>query len=336
MNNGRDLVSVIVPAYNAQRHIEATLDTILRQSYRPIEIIIIDDGSTDSTVQVVNKFNRILKNAAGICIKLLAQPNKGPSAARNKGIAGADGKYIALLDVDDNWHSEKLKKQVDLLELCLDLDIVVTNGRVVRKIGDQQEIFTLYEKENLDRDFFGHEYRVLQPYMKLLKINFIPTSSFLSKKSCFRGDCQFTESRRHAEDWELWLRLAKRHNFGYIPEPCMTKTEDGKGLSANQDKMIISQIQILNIILPECENYYVYGITNKWLKNHLRKTYKWAGYHFFKKRNYKFAFRYLLTSLKYGVELRILGYIGLAIWGTLFSNSLKKRRISEKEVMKEY
>jgi glycosyltransferase involved in cell wall biosynthesis len=111
MKGSRALVSVVVPSYNASRYIRETLESVLAQTYRNFEVIVIDDGSTDHTPEIVAEYAR-----ADSRIRLVSQPNSGVGAARNRGIAEASGIFIAPLDADDVWYPQKLEKQVESLE----------------------------------------------------------------------------------------------------------------------------------------------------------------------------------------------------------------------------
>ncbi len=105
------LVSVIVPSYNASRYISETLESVLSQTYRNFEVIVVDDGSKDNTPDIVADYARRDSR-----IRLVNQPNSGCGAARNRGIAEASGEFIAPLDADDVWYPQKLEKQVASLE----------------------------------------------------------------------------------------------------------------------------------------------------------------------------------------------------------------------------
>ncbi|HPP08870.1 MAG TPA: glycosyltransferase family A protein, partial [bacterium] len=113
-------VSVIVPVYNAERFIGETLRSVLCQTYKDIEVIVVDDGSTDHSVEVIKKYNdpRIM---------LIRQQNRGVSAARNTGIKSSNGKFIALLDHDDLWLAEKIEKQMILFEKNPDVALVYSD-----------------------------------------------------------------------------------------------------------------------------------------------------------------------------------------------------------------
>lgn len=115
------LISCIVPVFNGERYLGETLDSILAQSYRPLEIIIVDDGSTDGTAAVANSY--------GQSIRYLWQPNCGEAAARDQGLKIAQGELIAFLDADDLWHPEKLTRQSARLRERPEIDLCFTSFR---------------------------------------------------------------------------------------------------------------------------------------------------------------------------------------------------------------
>jgi glycosyltransferase involved in cell wall biosynthesis len=113
------LISCVVPVYNGERYLREALESIFAQTYLPLEVIVVDDGSTDNTPQVVGRF----KN----CIRYLEQSNRGPSATRNLGVSAARGDFVAFLDPDDLWHPEKLARQMARFKARPELDLCVTH-----------------------------------------------------------------------------------------------------------------------------------------------------------------------------------------------------------------
>jgi glycosyltransferase involved in cell wall biosynthesis len=114
-------VSCVVPAFNSAAYLDAALDSIFAQTYRPIEVIVVDDGSTDGTLDLVRRRSRR--------INLLRQHNQGPAATRNLGLRAATGEYVAFLDADDLWLPEKLRKQMARFAARPDLAISVTQAQ---------------------------------------------------------------------------------------------------------------------------------------------------------------------------------------------------------------
>ena len=110
-----DLISCIVPVFNGERYLAEALDSILAQTWRPLEVIVVDDGSTDGSAAVVAKY--------GAQVSYVYQANAGPAAARNRGLDAAAGEFIAFLDADDLWHKEKLARQMARFKARPELDV---------------------------------------------------------------------------------------------------------------------------------------------------------------------------------------------------------------------
>lgn len=195
------MVSVIIPVYNGELYIGQAIESILSQSYKNTEIIVVDDGSTDNSAKIIKEFEQV---------KYIYQPNSGPSAARNRGIAASKGKYIAFLDSDDMYREDKIEKQVRALEQDHNADVVYNDCQVVDK--DLNYINTLRSEGiyNNERDFLC--------ILLFRQIIPIPPSIMLRRR-CFEEGFLYNEKYKHAEDYELILRLAERYKFAYIPEP---------------------------------------------------------------------------------------------------------------------
>jgi glycosyltransferase involved in cell wall biosynthesis len=315
------LVSVIIPAYNSEKYIAEALDSVFAQTYRPIEVIVVDDGSTDGTADVVKKCQErfIGSNGfAGSTIKTGAanktsltyfyQKNSGPSVARNAGIKAARGEYVAFLDADDAWTDDKLEKQVALLQDHPDLDVVFTNVKT-RKVKDGRVTeFELFEENRLGRDFFGHEYRVLHPLEKLLKLNFMLTPAIVTRRRCFERGFLFDERKRYAEDWELWLKMALFFNFGYLSDVCVKVIDEADGLSANKPGMILSAVKVLEDFLEENREEVYSRISQRTISSVLKDFYKWKGYALLLNGDAKPARKMFRKSLHESADVRTIIY----------------------------
>lgn len=188
MNKG--LVSIIIPAWNSENYIKESIDSALSQTYKNIEIIVIDDGSTDNTKKVINDYIKSRK------IYYIFQPNKGLAGARNTGILSAKGEYIALLDSDDLFLPKKIQKQVEALEKNPDFSVCYCD--------------LLHFTEREPRQFFHHRYSYPSGNLfgELLKKQFINPLTVIIKKTVFDTYGIFDENLKRSEDWELWLRFA--------------------------------------------------------------------------------------------------------------------------------
>lgn len=180
-------ISIIMPAYNAARSIENAIRSVVRQTFPGWELIIIDDGSSDNTVEIVRQMsvrdNRI--------VLYENRNNLGVSVTRNRGLDVATGNYIAFLDSDDIWQKDKLKRQLTLLQQT-NADLCYTAYEVMRKNGTLTALYQVPKSIH---------------YIELLKENVIGCSTVLLKRSCL-GSYRFETAFFH-EDYALWLQLLK-------------------------------------------------------------------------------------------------------------------------------
>jgi len=195
-------VSVIIPAYNAERHIGEALASIRAQTLPAVEILVVDDGSTDGTVEAVERAG------AGLDVTLIRQANAGPAAARNHGIRRARGRYCAFLDADDTMLPERLAAQKALFDADAALGLVHTDLMIFDDTG------IIHHTRRAFSEPCGGT--VLD---RLLLDNFITTSTVMAPKACLIDAGLFGEARRVSEDFELWLRMVARWKVGYIDRP---------------------------------------------------------------------------------------------------------------------
>lgn len=141
---GTALVSVIIPCYNAARYIEQTIQSVLDQSYQNFEIIVVNDGSTDDSLTLIKKYTNIPN------LTCIDKPNGGVSSARNEGLKRARGKYIALLDADDVWLKDNLKRKIEILETNPDLLFVYSDMIEFYENGSSQTVLGFHTNEFTD------------------------------------------------------------------------------------------------------------------------------------------------------------------------------------------
>ena len=174
------LVSCIVPVFNGEAYLDEALRSILAQTYRPLEVLAVDDGSTDGTAALIARY--------GDEVRSFRQPNAGPAAARNRGLGEARGDLVAFLDADDLWHPEKLARQVARFRARPELDLSVTCI---------QNFWVLELREEAER-LRGH--RLAEPAPGYVA----PT--MLARRGLFRTVGLFDESWRHVHDTEWFVR----------------------------------------------------------------------------------------------------------------------------------
>ncbi|MBP5156273.1 MAG: glycosyltransferase [Treponema sp.] len=200
--NEKNLVSVVIPTYNRAYCIRRSMDSVLGQTYGNLELIVVDDGSTDGTEDAV----RSCTDARVRYIRL--EKNGGPSRARNEGIRLARGEFVAFHDSDDVWHPEKLEKQLKLMEEDPECQLVFCKYRVHGKtVSDvpQEDVF----------DLSGTEHGMLDV---LIRENKIGTPTMLLRRSALDAAGTFDEKLRTMEDWDLALRIARQGKISFLPE----------------------------------------------------------------------------------------------------------------------
>jgi glycosyltransferase involved in cell wall biosynthesis len=199
-------VSVIIPTLNSGRYVGAAIDSVLKQSVPVCEILVVDGGSTDGTQNLVREKSEL--------VRVLPQEGRGRAGARNTGFRRTAGDFIALLDSDDLWVADKLAAQLIFLGEHPEVEFVFGDMANFSggESGDLPEI--LDEKVH---DYLRHNpvnpARMLEC---LLKVNFIPTSSVLFKKSCLQSVGLMNEEFIHCEDYEYWLRFAENSRMGFV------------------------------------------------------------------------------------------------------------------------
>ena len=194
-------LSVVIPTYNRYTLLKRAIESLLAQTYSVDEIIVVDDGSMDNTHHIQKDFPNII---------YMYQKNRGVSAARNVGIKKAKNEWIAFLDSDDEWHKEKLQKQVEFHQ-------------------DNPEILMSYTAERWIRD--GSVMKIPKKYRKIGKDAFVENlsycniapSSVMMHKKLFETVGYFDENLSVCEDYDLWLRVALNSSIALLNEPLMIK-----------------------------------------------------------------------------------------------------------------
>jgi glycosyltransferase involved in cell wall biosynthesis len=193
-------VSVIIPTYNRAKLISEAVESVLRQTYKPYEIIVVDDGSTDNTEEVLKKYEGK--------ITYLRQRNSGPSRTRNNGIRAATGELIGFLDSDDIWLPQKLEAQVKFQAGKRDVGLVASAYYRHDIVLDTQTI------ERQKTSTLGE-----LTFADFLVKNRIATPTVLARKECFDRLGMFNERYIFAEDYDMWLRIARNYRVLYVTEP---------------------------------------------------------------------------------------------------------------------
>lgn len=212
-------VSVIIPTYNSASFIVDAITSINNNDYKDVEIIIVDDGSTDSTVEIINSLSGN--------IKLFTQKNSGRGMARNNGVKHAEGKYIAFLDHDDLLETSSLSERVNYLEDHQDIGWVFTDAMEFDKSGELRLFLNQFPWLNLDNDHF----------CQLLKGCFPLTSTIMIRSDLMRQVGGFNTAIDYGDDIELFLRLFLISKVGMIRKPLSRRRiHPTQGVSSTFDR----------------------------------------------------------------------------------------------------
>ncbi len=330
-------VSVIIPAYNAERSIANAIDSVLAQTYPVHEIIVVDDGSTDGTKEIVEQYasssslrggqrptkqsnedafrksnleiasgqkEALAMTYRGNAIRYIFQHNSGPAAARNTGIKSSTGEYIAFLDADDTWLPDKLEKQISRMISDAKCGLIHT-ARI--RVGDDGIIQNTKHRHVPEGNVFE----------QLLKGNFICTSSVVVRKECFQALGAFNEAKEiiGAEDYEMWLKIASKYRLAYISTPLVKYKVSEFGLSRGNIKGLYRATEI---VFENMVEQYA-GDKNKLTKNRkFELTYK-MGHSLFYAKQYSEASDAFFDVIRYNkiaykaffwlVAAKVLGFL---------------------------
>jgi glycosyltransferase involved in cell wall biosynthesis len=200
-------ISCVVPTYNRSDLLILSLESIRRQSYRPVEIVVVDDGSMDDTLSVVRKWAKQYSDPKAFVIRWANQTNQGANAARNRGVEEAHGEFIAFLDSDDQWLPQKLEKQISIFQSNTDIGGVYCGMRNVDLITGEKEKLSprAYPEGDLLRQLLIHDVTEA-------------TSAWIVRKECFENVGKFDISLPARQDWDMWIRLSEKYRIGCVSE----------------------------------------------------------------------------------------------------------------------
>jgi glycosyltransferase involved in cell wall biosynthesis len=220
-------VAVVIPAYNAAFTIERALDSVFAQTSPVYETLVIDDGSTDSTREIVGRY--------APRVRLLTQANAGPAKARNLGVANSSAEFIAFLDADDAFLPTRMEEQLAQLTGNPQLVLCYSDLLVLHADGTT----TVYEQPKTSD--VGQLLRLGNPG--------IPPSAVLLRRSTFEQAGGFSERHKGCEDWELWFRMHQLGEFCVIRKPLTLYQASTTGLSSDADHMYRDFLPMLDDVL---------------------------------------------------------------------------------------
>lgn len=302
-------VTVIIPSYNCEAYIAETIDSILNQTFRDIELIVVDDGSTDRTQEIVESF--------GAPVRLIRQTNARVCAARNRGIREAKGEFICLMDHDDYWYPEKLARQLEEFEKHPEAGAVFST--FIRWHRDGSGNFPLPESydrtsfpDDIDPEFSGWIYH------QFLIDCWMLTSSAMFRKEVFEKCGVFDEALPYSEDWELWFRISREYPMMQLRRPTTLYRQHPL-----QGNLVVRDIDYRTELLTRTEREWGLCsrdgrcITMRRFRTQLASYHAAYGLHHLQAGNFKTATRSLLKAWKNNpLQPKYLAYIaaGFAGW----------------------
>jgi glycosyltransferase involved in cell wall biosynthesis len=225
-------ISAIVACHNYGRYLAGALDSVLGQTHEDLEVIVVDDGSSDETREVIGPF------LADPRVRYYRTEHRGQSPTKNLGIRMARAPLLAFLDADDLWMRDKLQRQLAVLKADPGLGVVYTRRLLIDPDGRQ----LAYPQPSL------HRGKVLEA---MFRTNFVCFSSALVRRSAIKAAGPFDESLNLAIDYDLWLRLAMSYRFDYVDEPLVQYRTGHANLSQRVDERLATVDRIMTRFLNE-------------------------------------------------------------------------------------
>ncbi len=220
------LISVVIPVYNGEKTIRETIESVLNQTFSDLEVIVINDGSQDSTLEIV-------LSIPDPRVKVFSYPNANQSVSRNRGISQASGEYISFIDADDLWTPDKLEAQLRALQENPQAAVAYSWTDC---IDESRQFIRTGSHLTVNGD----------AYANLLVMNFLESGSNpLIRRQALAEVGGFEELLPPAEDWDMWLRLARRYHFVAVPSPQILYRVCAGSMSTNIWKLGSACLQVI-------------------------------------------------------------------------------------------
>ncbi len=239
-------VSVIIPVYGVEKYIAATVTSVLEQTYKNFEVLIIDDGSTDKSLEICQQFTDSR-------IKIISQHNRGLAGARNTGIRNSQGKYLAFLDGDDLWLPEKLEKHVEHLENSPTVGVSFSPSALIDETGNFKGTYLNPKLTEITPPSLLRDNSIGNGSAAVVRREVFEAIKFQDNLYGSVEDFYFDEHLRQAEDIDCWLRIAIQTNWQIegIPEVLTLYRVNSQGLTAS----LLKQLEALETVIEKTRSY---------------------------------------------------------------------------------
>jgi glycosyltransferase involved in cell wall biosynthesis len=224
-------VNVIIPAYNAARYLAIAIESVIAQTFQQWTIVLVNDGSTDNTDEVVAPFLATL----GQKLKYIKQPRSGVSAARNNAVRNSSAEFLAILDADDVWLPCRLEESVACLRTRPAAGM--SYGFITRISPEGERLDTFDRKQK-------HGEGRVAPYLYMRRID-LPSPTITFRRECIDAIGGFDETLTATEDRDLWLRIATRYEVALIPKVLALYRTSPQSATTDPDRMLTSQLQFV-------------------------------------------------------------------------------------------
>jgi glycosyltransferase involved in cell wall biosynthesis len=279
-------VSIIIPTYNRAKLLRDAIDSAINQLFKGIELVVVDDGSTDETRQLVDSF---LPNHN---LKYVFQPHKGIPFARNNGLRNISGEYVSFLDSDDLYDRLFVESCLNFLENNPLIDIVITDALFIQEDGNRQ-IFAMpqvgsNEKYSFTAVLFSNQFF------------FLPCIMF--RRKVFNDSSYFDETLPTSEDYDFGLRMSLNHKIDFLRKPLVNVRRHSSNIT-NNPYMMENRYNVLTRFANDNPNIIPANLANK----RLAEVSKWIGDKYLTLKDNHKAREYLMKSVKHNLfDLSVL------------------------------
>lgn len=282
------MVSIIIPTYNRAHIVTRAIDSALNQSYKDIEIIVVDDGSTDHTEEIIRTNYKQV-------VKYILQPNKGAPAARNLGFNISQGQYVNFLDSDDYFLPENIKLKVEAFEADHSLGWVFSDSYYVENTEDIKYIRNPVIKNNIS-SLISENY-----FFNLMLLNMgklAHTNTVLLRRNCVKEIGGWDTSLSALQDNDFFIRISKGYHGRFIDKALVIIEKTKGSVSSDLSKKYAAEIKLINKInTMYWKEIKIYGLTGAWKMISANALNQYA-YMLLMKNKFNDAIKYLINSIK--------------------------------------
>ena len=232
-------VSVLIPSYNYARYLPHAIRSVLSQSHSDLELIIVDDCSTDGSREIAEEWKRLDNRV----VTVYHDVNRGLAVTRNSGLAVSSGEFIALCDADDIWYQDKLKTQLDRFGHRPELGVVHSDSAIIDGDGNLtgQRFSELFHRKG--------QITAGRLFEELCQRNFLCVPTVILRREAIQYAGGFDARLRSLEDWVCWTKVSKQYPFDYVKDALVQYRIHGAGLSSNSQNMANNRVKALRVLL---------------------------------------------------------------------------------------